>query len=311
MDDLISIIIPVYNAEKWLQRCIDSILNQTFSHFELLLIDDGSTDRSGEICDLNASRDERVRVCHQKNGGVSIARNTGIEMAEGDLISFIDADDYVRPEFLETLLRLLNEHGADISACDFWWIKEGEKTEPVKEPFVKVSDEPLSYFEHVSWACGVVVWNKLYRRRLFKTRRFLEEALHHQDEWIIHYLLNDAKRIVYTNEKLYVYLKYDTSLVHSETPSSYYDGYEALMDRVRMLEEKGMISNRNLWLGRTLFQLVRSYKGSRGAANAEFWLPVFIHRMMMFLREHGDVLAEEDKKSFDEAEELIREYGVQ
>ncbi len=311
MDNLISIIIPIYNAEKWLQRCINSVLNQTFSHFELLLVDDGSTDRSSEICDMNALQDERIKVCHKKNGGASTARNKGIEMARGEFISFIDADDYIRPEFLETLLSLLLEHDADISACDFWWIKDGEKTEPVKDSFVKVSDEPLTYFEHVGWACGVVVWNKLYRRKLFETRRFLEEEIHHQDEWIIHYLLNDAKRIVYTNEKLYVYLIYDTSLVHTEMPFSCYKGYMALMDRVKMLDEKKMISNRNLWLRRTLFQLVRSYKRSLGTANAEFWLPVFIHRMMMLMREHRGALAEADKKSFDEAEELIREYGVQ
>ena len=116
---MISVIVPVYNAEKYLHRCVDSILTQTFDNFELLLINDGSNDNSGVICDEYALKDSRVRVFHKENGGVSSARNLGLDNSKGEWIAFCDADDYALPTFLSTYDELINIHNADLCILDF------------------------------------------------------------------------------------------------------------------------------------------------------------------------------------------------
>lgn len=121
---LISIIVPVYNVEPYLEQCIDSILNQSFRDFELILVDDGSPDRCGEICDRYAAADDRIRVIHQKNGGVSAARNAGMEVSKGKYIVFVDSDDMVHPLYLEHLYKAIQKHNADISMC---WFSRFEK----------------------------------------------------------------------------------------------------------------------------------------------------------------------------------------
>ena len=118
----ISVIVPVYNTEKYLNRCIDSILAQTFTDFELLLIDDGSTDCSGKICDEYAAKDSRVRVFHKENGGVSSARNMGLDNAQGEWITFVDSDDWVHEDFLKKRLALALNDNADIAYCDVEYV---------------------------------------------------------------------------------------------------------------------------------------------------------------------------------------------
>ena len=116
----VSIIVPVYNAEKTIERCVNSILNQTYKDFELLLLDDGSTDGSGMICDDYAKRDVRVRVCHKENSGVSDTRNQGIDMAEGEYLQFVDSDDWIIPEATGFFFRAAAEHGCDMVIGDFY-----------------------------------------------------------------------------------------------------------------------------------------------------------------------------------------------
>ena len=117
MQDLISVIVPVYNVQDYLVRCVDSILAQTFRDFELILVDDGSTDRGGEMCDTLAGTDPRIRVIHKKNGGLSDARNVGIEVARGTYLSFIDSDDFVEPAMLEALYRRIKDADAQMADC--------------------------------------------------------------------------------------------------------------------------------------------------------------------------------------------------
>ena len=114
---LVSIIIPVYKVEKYLPNCIESILRQTFKDFELILVDDGSPDNCGEICEEYAQKDSRIKVVHQPNGGLSAARNSGIDIAKGDYLTFIDSDDFVFPHYLEILVKLCQENDADMSVC--------------------------------------------------------------------------------------------------------------------------------------------------------------------------------------------------
>ena len=121
---LLSIIVPVYKVENYLQKCIDSILAQTFTDFELILVEDGSPDGCPALCDAAAAKDARIRVLHQKNGGLSAARNAGLDVARGEWIGFVDSDDYIAPEMYETLYKAVQSTGADLALCDYAEVDE-------------------------------------------------------------------------------------------------------------------------------------------------------------------------------------------
>src|SRR5699024_4494271 len=129
MSDLISVIVPVYNVEKYVRRCIDSICGQTYSNLEIILIDDGSTDSSGKICDEMAAKDGRISVIHQENKGLSQARNAGLDQAKGEYIAFVDSDDYLSLNMYECLLKSLKENNADVVRCAIKNVYEGENIE--------------------------------------------------------------------------------------------------------------------------------------------------------------------------------------
>ena len=175
MQKMISVIVPVYNAGSFLEPLIRSVLSQTYSDLELLLIDDGSKDGSGSICDAFAISDGRVRVFHKENGGQSSARNLGIENAIGELIAFADHDDVLHPRLYETLIQLMEQTGAKVSACQFEntpndQIQELDFTHPIL-PFQTISREELiSRFFTPAW--HIPVWNKLYRREIVEGLRF-------------------------------------------------------------------------------------------------------------------------------------------
>ena len=167
---LLTIIIPVYNTEKYLERCVESVRNQTYDNLEIILIDDGSTDASGGICDRLAEEDGRIVVLHKKNGGQSSARNMGLDIATGELIGFVDSDDYIVPDMYETLYNLMNEYEAEISCCNFE--KRGLKgheeynSDVLDEVSVFSREESLKTLLECK-RIAYVVWNKLYKRKTF------------------------------------------------------------------------------------------------------------------------------------------------
>lgn len=160
----ISVIVPVYNAEKYLHRCIDSILAQTFTDFELLLIDDGSKDHSGSICDEYAKKDSRVRVFHKENGGVSSARNTGIAESKGEWITFVDADDWVDETFLEEMMAYATEQNAEIVTSDFRFICKGHNVDHKKSNWAIDKVRFLKNYIASTWT---IVWGGLYNKNIF------------------------------------------------------------------------------------------------------------------------------------------------
>lgn len=165
----ISVIVPVYNVEKWLNRCVDSILAQTFTDFELLLIDDGSTDASGAICDEYAQRDTRIRVFHKPNGGVSSARNLGLDNAQGEWISFVDSDDFVDLCFLNSLCEKTHEN-CDIVSCGFHVYEDGVfSRDVIFQPVVRNNREYLN--EILRYEMPGSLWNKLIRKAIIDTNR--------------------------------------------------------------------------------------------------------------------------------------------
>ena len=176
-NEKISVIVPVYNVKLYLHKCVDSILNQTYQNIEVLLIDDGSTDGSSDICDSYTEKDSRIKVVHKKNGGLSSARNTGLDMATGEYILFVDSDDYIDIEMIRRLYDALVKTGADMSVCNIRMVGvDGLTTFPYPENVVRDEemDEAL-YWRKVyepNAICYVVAWNKLYQKHIWEKNRY-------------------------------------------------------------------------------------------------------------------------------------------
>ena len=172
--ELISVIVPVYNMERYLRRCVDSILHQTYRNLEVLLVDDGSTDASGAICDEYAAQEERVTAVHQKNGGLSAARNAGLERAQGTYLCFVDSDDFLDSRMLETLCRDLQEQDADVAVVGFRMFEREEELAPAElaVPVQCMTGREAIRSTLVSDELGDFAWNKLYKRELFRDIRY-------------------------------------------------------------------------------------------------------------------------------------------
>ena len=207
MEPLISVIVPVYRVEAYLDRCMASLLAQTYENLEIILVDDGSPDGCPGLCDSYAQKDRRVRVIHQDNRGLSGARNTGIEAAGGDYLAFVDSDDYVSRDFIRTLYELLEETGCAISQCRFAYVK-GEPLRGTKDrDYHMYRGESLMgqlYGPEEEATCFVVAWNKLYKRELFAGIRYPLGRIH-EDEATTYRLFHEGKKLVFTERILYGY----------------------------------------------------------------------------------------------------------
>lgn len=201
----ISVIVPVYNVEKYLQRCVDSILEQTFENIEILLVDDGSTDGSGAICDQYALKDSRIHVIHKKNGGLSDARNAGMDVSVGNYLSFVDSDDFIAPNMLQTLHDLAVKQQADISICGM--CECFENSVPEQNP--QIICQTYTGIEALRQAFignyfGMSICTKMVRRDLCKDHRFIKGKTS-EDVFFTPQLLLRAQRVAFTSEPLYNY----------------------------------------------------------------------------------------------------------
>ena len=205
---LISVIVPVYKAEPYLKKCVDSICAQTYSNLEILLVDDCSPDRCGEMCDAYAAGDHRVRAIHQsENKGVSCARNTGLDAARGEYIAFVDSDDFIKPTMYQTLLTLLQSSSADIAQCTaFSATEDGTpyRTSILPADAIRLEGDEVLLSHVRNRAVTVCVWDKLYRRSCFDGIRFVEGYMN-EDVMIMSELCVAANRLVSTQEPLYYY----------------------------------------------------------------------------------------------------------
>ena len=200
----LSIVIPVYRVENTLARCIDSVLGQSFSDYELILVDDGSPDRSGAICDEYAARDSRIHVIHKNNGGLSSARNAGINIAEGEYITFIDSDDFIGDNTLSILMTRLSAHpDYDILEYPICWHYGGHDQTLIKFGAHEYNDMRRYWLEGKAYT-HAYAWNKIYVRRLFDEVRFPTNRLY-EDAHTLPRLLNHAHLVATTEEGLYIY----------------------------------------------------------------------------------------------------------
>ncbi len=216
MEELISIIVPIYNVEEYLERCIQSLIRQTYSKIEILLIDDGSTDNCGKICDSYEVLDNRIRVFHKKNGGLSDARNYGIERCSGRYISFVDSDDYVADNYIELLYSILEKYSADITICASQYIYDKSfKQELVDGENIREYSSKDAIVDTLNIKISQRAWGKLYKRELFEKTRFPVGKLY-EDLAVAYDLLLESSMVVYTDAPAYYYLIRSGSIMQSK-----------------------------------------------------------------------------------------------
>lgn len=240
----ISIIVPIYNVEEYLSTCINSILNQTFKDFELILVNDGSTDNSLEICKYYKDIDDRICIIDKKNGGLSSARNAGLDIAKGEYIGFVDSDDYIHPQMYEILYRYIRKEKADISLCDFKKVNgyDNYKLQKYTENNLNIKIKSYSNIQaseelfRENAITFIVAWNKLYRRELFDNNRY-KLGKRYEDEFIIHKLLYESKKVVYSPIELYFYLKRDNSIMSKSFSLKNLDALDAYIDRINFFRK--------------------------------------------------------------------------
>lgn len=264
---LISIIVPVYQVEDYLEDCIKSLLCQTYENIEILLIDDGSPDGCGRICEEYARKDERVRAVHQKNRGLSGARNTGLRLAAGEYIAFIDSDDLISPVYIEALYGMIVRHHADIAVCDYARNLEdmAEKLSDTRQEICLNAHQMLSKWHGKRKRIETVVWNKIYQKNIFinDTRPILfPEGKEHEDVYVSHLLVQNAGRIAITDQKLYMYQMRGGSIKNQRiTEEKAVRNLEAQLARLDFFRENDMkAGSRNLLIGLFLHYLMFSWK---------------------------------------------------
>lgn len=235
---VISVIVPAYNVENYIRRCVESILTQTFEPLEVILVDDGSTDSSGAICDEYAALDSRVRVIHKANGGLSDARNVGIEASTAPLIGFVDSDDYIAPDMFETLYQRMTETGAEISVCGVYDCYPGRTitTQDTTGRFAVDAREAIQMALE-SRDFPLYVWNKLYKRELFDHLRFPVGKVY-EDAYIMIPLLDQTKTIAITMEPKYYYIRRAGSVTTKPYSGADLDIIEAHESNYRYIAEK-------------------------------------------------------------------------
>ena len=229
----ISVVIPIYNVEPYLNRCVDSIINQTYSNFQLILVDDGSPDNCGKICDEYAKKDSRIHVIHRENGGLSAARNNGIDWVFDNSftkwITFIDSDDWVTPNYLEKLIQTAKDFKVDIVIGNSQHVHDGESE---KDSGYGCINE---FFPEELWVknkdLSVVAWGKLYKTKLFEKIKYPEGKIH-EDEFTTYQLLFSQKKVAVNSAKIYVYFFSSSSIMRSEWTPKKLDSLEAFQEQL-------------------------------------------------------------------------------
>ena len=242
--ELISVIVPVYKVEDCLDKCVQSIVSQTYPVLEIILVDDGSPDRCGELCDQWAKKDSRIRVIHKENGGLSDARNAGMQIATGSLISFIDSDDWIDPDFLQTLLSAMQREQAQVAECAVELVNEnGEVLRCRKAAEVSCVDK-LEALHRLILEEGLyqTVWNKLYRREVLEGL-FFEKGKYHEDDFWTYRVLDRIQRLAVVDRPMYHYLQRGNSIMGLGYSLKRLDGLDARMGRMEYLSKYSQLRN--------------------------------------------------------------------
>lgn len=233
----VSVIVPVYKVEEYLDECIQSIIKQKYRKFELILVDDGSPDNCGVICDRYAGEHPFIKVIHKQNGGLSSARNAGIDAAQGEYIAFVDSDDFISEDYLSTMVYLANKYGADLVCCRYIQAEKFTKWSMQGEIVVRRGEEVIDN-RFVDDAVMTVAWNKLYDIRLFKeTNLRYPEGKIHEDNFLTPQILYHSKCMVITNDTMYFYRIRDNSIITGGFSIKSLDKIEAIEQNLQFYED--------------------------------------------------------------------------
>lgn len=233
---MISVIVPIYKVEEFLDKCVQSIVNQKYLNLEIILVDDGSPDRCGEMCEEWARRDKRIKVIHKKNGGLSDARNAGLVAANGEFIAFVDSDDWIEPQMYEIMLKVLMKEKADIVACGI--VDSYIDKEIIHSPIYRVGKtEQFLKMIYKDTIFSVASWNKLYRRRVWENFQFPKGKIC-EDAFTTYLLLDRASRIVQIPDGLYHYRIRENSIMTSKFRLARMDEEEAWRQNYQYMKEK-------------------------------------------------------------------------
>lgn len=258
---IISVIVPVYKVEPYLRRCVDSILGQTFTDFELILVDDGSPDNCPAICDEYARKDTRVHVIHQENGGLSAARNAGIDWAfansDSQWLTFVDSDDWVHPEMLERLLNAALDHHVAVSICGYAETK-GEELEINADQLTPQIWIPEDFFVERN-VNATVAWGKLYQKDCFQGIRY-PVGKQHEDEFTTYKILFQFKTIIAISAPLYAYFQNEASIMHSSWSPKRLVSIDAKYQQIHFFLEQGYMKAHRAAVGFLLWNIATHVK---------------------------------------------------
>lgn len=291
---LISVIIPVYNVEKYLRRCLDSVIAQTYQKIEIICVDDGSIDDSGKICDQYAVRDARIKVIHQENQGLSAARNRGLDAAEGEYIAFVDSDDYILEGMYKKMLDKLLDYSVDLCVCQ-WQYEFSDGRQVVKrkniDPTIygrKTSLEFARFLYMGNYENGVVVaaWNKLYRRALLDKIRF--EGRIHEDDAFNGRIMAKNISVYVMEEQFYVYARNGDSLTNKPFSANKFFFLDALAERRELFKSDAFIRQETelLYCNMYIEYCLRARKDGVAVSHPERYRQIF-RKMFSSLRREG------------------------
>ena len=259
MKELISIIVPIYNVEAYLERCLDSLVGQTYSNIEIILVDDGSTDHCPEICDIWERKDPRIKVIHKENGGLSDARNVGIKKVSGDYIIFVDSDDWLHRDMIKILADIRMETNADIVEC-----QAKKVTEYVKDDSINFKEINIRQFSSREALEALIdenilkqtVWNKLYKKDVIDCIQF-EYGKYHEDEFWTYQVLARAEKIIFVDIELYYYFQRNDSIMGQAFSLNRLDAIEGRYRRLEFL--KRYYNEKEFEVKKNLFFLILYY----------------------------------------------------
>lgn len=273
--DKISIIIPVYNVSKYLETCLESVINQSYQDLEILLIDDGSTDNSGKICEVYSEKFANVYTYHKKNGGLSDARNFGLTKCTGSYIYFLDSDDWIRGNTIEILYNLMKEYKADISESQYEKVLDENHKYTYDEKIkinvytgLEASYNLRSYKEN-----QVVSWNKLYKKELFDNIKF-PFGKYHEDEFTTYKLLLICNKVVVTNQKLYFYRQTPNSIINKEYSMKRLDIFEAYEESINFYKDRNLPELAYLTLYNYLNLIYENHILAKKTNNQEIYIKI-------------------------------------
>lgn len=270
--DKVSVVVPIYNVEEYIKKCVGSLIEQTYRNIEVILVDDGSSDDSPRVCDEYAERYKRVRAIHKENGGLSDARNAGLRMATGKYIAFVDGDDYVESTYIQDLVECMQSEAGDMAVCAYYDDFAGKINANLTNDDKKIytSVEAMKDIFSQNSILKIMTWNKLYARHLFENNEIeFPVGKYHEDNFTTYKLMYYAEKIVYLNKPLYYYVQRPNSIMTSVFSDKRLDVIQATEEAVQWVKDKIPQLSKQVYNYRfnvavyLLHTALDDYKGSR------------------------------------------------